>query len=177
MTQKMRPVVFVWTDDGHMVPKPRFAPLCDRQFTIGIEYPLEVVQPRNMASHRGYFAALHDAWMNLGEEDTKRFKTSEHLRAWALVQCGFCKETDYPCDTKEEALFVAKIIRARSAYAIIKISGDVVKVFDPESQAVYGPDAMPSERFKESKKAVLDLVSSMARTTPAELNRNAGRSA
>lgn len=177
MTAKaLRPVVFTW-DDDNMVPEPRLLALCRRQFVVGQKYPLEVVQPRNMAAHRGYFAALNEAWLNLNEEDAARFKTAEHLRAWALVQTGFCKETDYPCDSVDEAMFVAKIIRARSGYAIIGRKGTVVKVFDPESQAVYGPDAMPAERFMESKKAVLDLVATMARTTPQDLKRNAGRSA
>jgi hypothetical protein len=173
---KMRPVLFAW-DGDHMVPDPRSMAICNKQFIVGIQYPMEVIQPRNMASHRGYFAALNEAWLNLNEDDAKRFKTSEHLRAWALVECGFCKETDYPCDSKKEAMFIAKIVRARSAYAIIKVSGDVVKVFDAESQAVYGPDAMPAERFKESRQKVLDLVATMARTTRGELNKQAGRAA
>lgn len=176
MTQKMRPVLVMW-DDEHFVPDPRHLARCRTQFVVGQQYPMEVVQPRNMASHRGYFAALHDAWMNLSEADTARFKTSEHLRAWALVQTGWCKETDYPCDSVEEAMFVAKIIRARSSYAIIGRKGNVVKVFDPRSQAVYGPDAMSAEDFKASKIAVLDLVAGMARTTRAQLNKESGRSA
>jgi hypothetical protein len=176
MTKPLRPVLFKWDDDV-MIPEPRLLALCRRQFVVDQTYPLEVVQPRNMASHRGYFASLHEAWLNLAEEHTERFKTSEHLRAWALVTTGWCKETDYPCDSIEEAMFVAKIIRARSAYAIIGRKGNVVKVFDPRSQAVYGPDAMSAEDFKVSKQQVLDLVATMARTTRGELNRNAGRSA
>jgi hypothetical protein len=175
MTAKLRPVLFVWTDDEVMKPVDKMLPLCVRQFTIGAEYPLEVVQPRSMASHGHYFAALNEAFLNLNEDDAKRFKTVEHLRAWALVKTGFCKETDYPFGSPQEAAFVAKIIRARSSYAVIVVSGDVVKVFDPESQAVYGPDAMPAERFQESKTAVLDLVATMARTTAAELNKQADR--
>lgn len=178
MTSKMRPVGFIWNDkEEKMVPNERALALCRRQFKGGAEYPMEVVQPRNMASHRGYFAAVHDGWLNLREEYTERFKTDEHLRAWALVQTGFCKETDYPCESHEEAMMVGKIIRTRSSYSIIKVSGDVVKVFDPESQAVYGPNAMSSERFKESKVKVLDLIATMARTTRRELTDNAGRAA
>lgn len=175
MTQKMRPVILQW-DDDHFVPDPRHLARCRAQFVVGQQYPLEVIQPRNMASHRGYFAAIHEAWLNLNEEDAAKFKTSEHLRAWALVETGWCKETDYPCESVEEAMMVAKIIRARSSYAIIGRKGNVVKVFDPRSQAVYGPDAMGADDFKASKQQVLDLVATMARTTRGELVRNAGKS-
>lgn len=176
MTARMRPVLFTWNDDV-MVPVARLLPLCRKQFVVGQEYPMGVVQPRSIASHRQYFAALHDAWNNLSEADAERFKTDEHLRAWALVQTGFCKETDYPFESPEQAQMVAKIIRSRSAYAVIKISGDVVKVFDPESQAMYGPGAMSPERFKASKIAVLDLVSGMAGITRGTLTKEAGKSA
>lgn len=37
--------------------------------------------------------------------------------------------------------------------------------------------AMKKERFEASKTAVLDIAATMARTTPAELKKNAGRSA
>jgi hypothetical protein len=172
----MRPVILLW-DDDHFVPDPRHLARCRAQFVVGQQYPMEVVQPRNMASHRGYFAAIHEAWLNLNEEDAAKFKTSEHLRAWALVETGWCKETDYPCDSVDEAMMVAKIIRARSGYAIIIRSGNVVKVFDARSQAVYGPDAMSAEDFKSSKTAVLDRIAPMARSTRAQLNKEAGRSA
>ena len=160
-----------------MVPDPRAKSVCDRQFEVGKEYPLEVVELRNMEQHKAYFASVHDGWLNLKEEYTERFKTDEHLRAWALVHTGFCTETDYPCDSEKGAMLVAKVIRSRTAYCVIKISGDVVKVFDPESQAVYGPGAMKAARFKESCRAVLDLIATMARTTRAELTREAGRHA
>ena len=132
---------------------------------------MEVVQQRSMPAHKRYFAALHDGWLNLSEEYKDRFKTDEHLRAWALVQTGFCTETDYPFDSRKDALLAARIIRTRSAYTVIKVSGDVVKVFDPESQSVYGPNAMAPERFKESSNAVLDLVATMARTSAGTVSR------
>lgn len=159
------------------MPRPRLLAQCKRQFEVGAEIYVMEVQLRDMSRHAAYFAAIGDIFGNLNEEDTQRFKSEEHLRAWALVHTGFCTETDYPCDSKEEAMLTAKIIRSRSAYSIIKVGGDVVKVFDPESQAIYGPHAMPAERFYASAKAVLDLISPMARTTPSEALSNAGTSA
>jgi len=173
---KARAVTFLW-NGTHMAPLPRFIPLCNKQFVAGQEYPMEIVEDRSMDSHRQYFAAVHDGWMNLGEADTERFKSSEHLRAWALVHTGFCTETDYPCDNYKEALLAARIIRSRSAYSVIKISGDVVKVFDPESQAIYGPGAMKPKRFQESKVAVLGLIESMTGVESGTLMKEAGKSA
>lgn len=155
---KMRPVNFVWTDNGTMVPEPRFATLCDRQFVIGEIYPLQVVEARSMASHNHYFASLHEMWNNLPEDTAKRFPTVEALRAWALVQAGFYTEKDYVCDTPAKATYLARIIRAYAEYAVIKISGNVVKVFDPKSQSIA---SMSSEEFKASKEAVLDIVAAL----------------
>jgi len=155
---KMRPVNFVWRDDGTMKPEQRFATLCDRQFVIGEVYPLQVVEARSMASHNFYFASLHEMWNNLPEDIAKRFPTIEHLRAWALVQAGFYTEKDYVCDSVRKAAHLAKIIRAHAEYAVIKISGDVVKVFDPKSQS---RPSMSAEEFKASKDAVLDIVAAL----------------
>ena len=155
---KMRPVNFLWTAEGHMFPEQRFATLCDRQFVVGEIYPLQVVEPRSMASHSHFFASLHEMWNNLPEDIAKRVRTFEHLRAWALVQAGFYTEKDYVCDTPAKAAHLAKIIRAHSEYAVIKVSGDVVKVLDPKSQSVA---AMGSEEFKDSKEKVLDIVAAL----------------
>lgn len=77
-------------------------------------------------------------------------------------------------ETKADAIALAVAIRKRDEYAVIVVRGNVVRVFDALSQSV--PEMHDAE-FKESAKAVLDLVSSMARTTPSELKKNAGRSA
>lgn len=173
MKPRLRPVVFVW-DGDHMVPLPRFKHLCDRQFAVHEEYPLMIVENRSMASHRHFFAAVHEGWANLAEEYAGRFPSSEHLRAWALVEAGYSSESVYAMDSAKDAMSLAKAIRAADDLVIIRVSGDVVKVFRPMSQSVA---AMKKDPFEASKKAVLEIVASMARTTPAELTKNAGRSA
>lgn len=127
-----------------------------------------------MSHHRGYFAALKDAWMNLPEGEQERYPSPEHLRAWALVETGFCTETNYVMDDEKGARRLAADLRRMSPYSIIRLSGNVVRLFEPESQAVASAN---KERFGMQTRAVLDLVASMARTTPAELKKNAGRSA
>lgn len=154
----MRPVMMTWTQDQTMVPHTRFLTLCDRQFVVGADYPMQVVEPRSMKSHNHYFASLNEMFENLPEAVAKRWPTIEHLRAWALVHTGFYTEKDYACDNESKAKYLAKIIRAHSEYAVIKISGDVVKVLDPKSQSIA---AMGNDEFKESKEKVLDLVASL----------------
>lgn len=168
-----RPVVCVWDGDV-MVPLPRFKQLCDRQFVVHEEYPLQIVENRSQASHNHYFAALEEGFANLNEKDAKRFPSAEHLRSWALVQSGYSTENDTVCDSPAEARKLAATIRRYSPYAIMKVSGNVLKIFEPESQSMA---AMKKERFEASKNDVLNIVSAMARTTPAELKKNAGRSA
>jgi len=157
-----------------MVPLPRFKSDCDERFVVHQEYKLDEVAIRNMAFHAAYFASLAEAHRNLAEQFDGRFPDPEYLRHYALVECGYYTESNFVMDTAKDAIALASIIRKRSKYAVIRVSGNVVKVFDAKSQAV---PAMEKEEFDASAKAVLDLVSSMARTTPAELKKNAGKSA
>lgn len=170
--RRPRPVAFVWTGEA-MVPLPRFRKLCDAQFEVNEEYPLMIVENRSMASHNHYFAALHEGYMNLAEEYAQEFDSAEHLRSWALCKAGFCTVTTYVLNTAEDARQLRVALKADNPAAIVAISGNVAKVYRAESQSMA---AMKKERFEDSKREVLDIVASMARTTTAELKKNAGRS-
>lgn len=170
---KPRPVVFVW-DGNVMIPLPRFKKLCDSQFAVNEEYPLDIVQNRSMRSHNHYFAWVGEAFDNLAEEWAQEFPTEDHLRAWALVQAGYATEANYVCDTPKNARQMALALRKASPLAVIKVSGNVVKHFEAESQSLV---SMKKERFEASKAAVIEIIAPMARTTPADLKKNAGRSA
>lgn len=137
-----------------MVPHPRFREMCRRQYAAGSDYVLAPVEARDMKSHNAYFAELEEIWQSLPEEETRRFPTSEHMRARALVETGYCQERDYVCDSNSHAKHLAKIIRSHSDYSIIKISGDVVKVFEPMSQSIAAMGG--SDSWKASRRAVLD---------------------
>lgn len=168
-----RPIAVVWTGQ-HFVPLPRFQRLCDQQFEVNQEVAIIRSEERNMSRHRGYFASIREAWKNLAEEYDGRFPSPEALRAFALVEAGYCVETDYVMDNPKEARKLAMDIRRMSPFSIIKLSGNVVKHFEPESQAV---PAMKREVFEASCKAVLEIVASMSRSTPAQLRKNADKSA
>jgi hypothetical protein len=178
MARRPRPVFLRWDGDV-FVPHASFKAYCDREYVVDQVYPMLPVEERSQASHNHYFAALSEGFHNLSEENAKRFPSVDHLRAWALVQCGYCTETNYVLANSKEARKLAIDIRKRDPYAIILIHSDnrlrdssskVVKIFDAESQSMA---AMKKERFEQSKRDVLDLVASMANTTRAQLNKEA----
>jgi hypothetical protein len=183
MPRRPRPIFCLW-DGEHFVPNKTFQAYCDREFVIGEFYPLTVVEERSQASHNHYFAALAEGFNNLNEDAAKRFPTVEHLRHWALIHCGYCTESYFVAANSKEARKIAVDIRKRDPYAVIAIGKDdrlkdssfsvssLVRVFDAESQSMA---AMKKERFEESKRAVLDLVASMARTTGAKLMQEGKR--
>jgi hypothetical protein len=171
---KSQPVVFVWTAEGHMVPLPRFGNVCAAQFTVDEEYALEEVKGRSRASHNHYFAELHEGWLNLAEEYRDDFRSEDHLRDWCLCKAGFCTHTRWVLNTEDDARMMRDALKRENACTIVGVTGNVCTVYHPESQS---RASMNKQRFEESKRAVLDLVASMARTTRRELQRNAGRSA
>lgn len=165
---KILPVMFIWNDDGVMEPDRRYKQLCDRQFVVGESYALTVDEHRSSASHRHYFASVHEAWMNLDHKYDGRFPSAEHLRAWALVEVGYCDEEVFAMPDKRDAMRLAKFLRRQGPLKILQVSGNVVRCWTARSQAV---SAMKREEFQDSKKKVLDLLSSMIGTTRGALEK------
>lgn len=169
-----RPIIAVWTPEGTFVPLPRFQKLCDQYFAVHEEIALVRHHERNMNQHRGYFAALSDAFDNLMEDVAGRFPSAEHLREWALCQTEFCTITEEVYSTKKDATQAAKALRKLAPYAVISVHDSAMVTKHAMSQSVR---AMGKETFEASCKAVLEVVAGMARTTPRELKKNAGRAA
>lgn len=168
------PVRFMWTNDHVMRPMERFASLARKQFQVGEVYSLEVREARSSASHAHYFACVDDAWENLSPEQTEQFKTSDHLRGWALIETGFYIEEVTECGTHEEALHVAAITRrlfnrkAPELYIEIRVKGNIVVERYPRSQAL---QAMDKDEFQRSKTAVLNLLADSIGVTRKELEQ------
>lgn len=183
----MKPVLFRWSEldvcvEGGevrrmpaMVPHARFAALCKRQFEFAEDYPLGPVEGVPSRSRGGFFAAIKDAWNNLPDED-QRFPTAEHLRKRALVQAGWATHAQYVMDTPKDAKSMARALRGSDEYAVIKVSGNAVDVWIAKSIAA-GTPGLTKEKFQEIKTKALDWVATLARTTRAELEENAGRAA
>lgn len=181
-----QPIVFVWTElevcaEGGvietaraMVPHLRYARVAARQFELGGEYPLEVVQNRSMASHNQYFAAVGEAYDNLPEKISASFPSAEHLRKWALIQCGHFEQKETEWDTRRDAMRHATFVRIEDEFARIKVDKTVVIVRRAKSQSL---GAMKKKEFEQSKKDVLDLLESMTSVPKGSLMKHAGRGA
>lgn len=163
--RRPRSILMGW-DGAVFKPLSSFLPYCNREFTVGEVYCMAPVEERSMASHNAFFAAVHEGFQNLNEESAKHFPTENHLRKWSLVQTGYCSETNYACKNAAEARKLAIDLRKRDDYLIIKLHGDVVQVFEAESQNMSN---MKKEIFEKSKRDVLDLIGSMARTSRPQL--------
>lgn len=167
------PILYAWTGTA-MEPLKRFHNAVNALFVIGQVYNLEVIEERSSASHRHYFASLHDAWLNLPEDQAERFATSEHLRKFALIKTGFADSRQMVCSSKAEAIRFAAFVRPCDEYALVTVAGQVVTIYTAQSQST---KAMGKKRFQESKDAVLEYVSSLIGVDPRQLAHNAGKAA
>ena len=181
---RMQPVIFYWKEvdviDGDgiatrrmaMVPHLRYGNVVKRQFADGEEYVLAPVEERSMASHRQFFAAINDAFHNLPEKVAARFPSAQHLRRWALIECGHFDEKEFDCDSEKNAKRLATFIRTEDEYARISLHGLKVIVRRAKSQAL---PAMKKADFEVSKRDVLDLLEAMTSLPSGTLMREAGK--
>lgn len=162
-------IVFRWDEYvSGMFPERRFKLACDDAFTHGKSYHLDVQQPRRESSHRHYFAALDEAWANLPHQyDLEPWAQSrEHMRAFALIRCGWCKTKVHQCASNAEAVRWAAIMRPSKPFSIVT----AVRATVVEHHAVSQQRAtMGAKDFMKSKWQVLDFVADLVGTTRAEL--------
>lgn len=162
--------VYTWAGDG-FTPLPRFAKACDKEFVVGQRYHMEAIEERSAVSHRHYFAAIHDAWLNLPEGEAERFPSSEHLRKWALIKAGFADERSVVCASNAEANRIAAFIRPFDGYGVVVVREATVKVYSAQSQSL---KAMGKVEFQRSKQAVLDIVAALIGVDAKALSQQSG---
>jgi hypothetical protein len=164
---KQKVMRFVWTGD-HM--RPLSPSLADKEFVVDCMYLLEEVQPRSQNSHSHFFAALHDSWLNLPEEFSERYPTSEHLRKYALIKAGYCDSQTFVCASKAEAERLVAFIKPIDEFSVVLAKEYTVTRYTAKSQSYR---AMGKDDFQKSKEAVLEIVSAMIGTTKKALTDNA----
>lgn len=167
----MYPITFRWSGE---VMEPLNPKQADRQYYVGQTYRLVPFEERSPASHSHYFAAIHEAWVNLPEDATARFPTAEHLRKWALIRAGYRDERSIVCASKAEALRFTKFIKPLDDYAVVLCQDAVVKVLTAKSQSTA---AMGKKDFQASKDAVLMIVAELIGVPPGDLAKNASAAA
>lgn len=164
---------FQW-DALEGVLRPRYPQRTASHLEDGKLYLMAVQKPRNMDAHRAYFAAVHEAWMNLPEQIAHRFPSSEHLRKWALIHTGYYNEEQMVCDTEEDAKRMGTFIRRMDRFAVITVKGNVISSYTAQSQS---HEHMEADEFYKSKQDVLDFIAAKIGIEPQKLLANAGRSA
>lgn len=165
------PLAFEWTGEEMKPLRPKLA---DEHFTIGERYILVEHNDRSEASHRHYFAAVRDGWMNLPENMAERFPTAEHLRKYALIKAGYADSQSIVCGSKAEAQRMASFVRPADEFSIVTVTEATVTRWTAKSQSMR---AMGKKDFQASKDAVLEVIASMVGVKPSQLVAEAGRAA
>lgn len=163
------PIPCRWSGEA-FEPLPRFKRAADEAWVIGEVYRVEALEERPIASHRHYFAAINEAWRNLSDDATVRFRTPEALRKWALVKAGYADERSIVCASKAEAQRLATFIAPLDDYAIVVPREAVVTVYTAKSQSM---KAMGKADFAASKQAVLDILAALIGVETGALERAA----
>jgi hypothetical protein len=150
--------VYLYFDGESFVPLKRFRARIDKEFVVGMTYPMVVDEPRSHASHNHFFASVEEGWRNLPENIAEHFPTPEHLRKYALIKAGYADQRSFVCSSRTEAVNLAAFIRPMDGYAIVSVAGQVVRVFTAQSQS---KKAMGGKVFQQSKQACLDIIAAM----------------
>lgn len=119
---------------------------------------------RSDASHRGYFAELHELYLMMPHSVTERLNF-EQFRKHALIKTGHRDEASYSCATRAEAeRWAERLRRLVSDYAIIAITGTTVIVWQAKSQSMR---AMGKTAFQQSRDDVTAYAHSLLGTSAA----------
>lgn len=137
---------------------------------------VSLARGRSPASHKHQFAWVKDAWLNLPESEAMQpyAETAETLRKHALIACNFHQVYTLDCGANATAHRVkAALVSAEAGkhgYAIGQVRGPVVTVWTPESQSVR---SMGSERFQQSKTAIMEWIAAKLGVSLEDLRRSA----
>lgn len=156
------PIFCTWEGDSFK-PFPRFAKLCDKEFVVGENYKIEVIEERSMKSHRHYFAQLNQLWMSMPEDIAEQFPTVEHMRKRALIDAGFYNEEIIDCGSNRVAINVAASIRKHDDFALIIVRDQYVVERRAKSQS---QKAMGKQAFQDSKDKVIGVLSDLVGVQP-----------
>lgn len=170
---KALPLYYEWTGEA-FVPIARHAKQCDERFTVHEIYALEEVMERSEKSHRQYFAAIREGFLNLPHHLDQQFASPEALRKHCLIKAGFHDKRSILCASKAEAQRVAAFVKPMDEYTIVTVDAALVTVYTAQSQSFR---AMGKATFQASKQAVLEIIADMIGAPVETLRQNAGEAA
>jgi hypothetical protein len=154
-------VVCTWDGDAFVPKSAVWKRRANDAYVVGVDYIMEPKEERSERSHRHYFAAIREAFMNLPEEAAERFANQEALRKFALIKTGYRDERSIVCASRAEAARWATFIRPMDEFSIVVVIEATVTVFTAKSQS---RKAMGPKDFQESKVKVLDYIGELLGT-------------
>lgn len=166
------PIEVVWDGKAFTPSSPYWVRKAEGQFAAGEIVHMVQHEPRSMASHGHYFAAVEAAFQNMPDAIKERFPTADHLRKHALIKTGWFNSTEIAVGSNAAALRVAAYIQAQDEYALAVVHGSVVTAFTAKTQSF----KMGNKDFQKSKDDVLGFLSDLLGVKPAELAQ-AGKAA
>lgn len=159
------PLLCQYTGDGFGL-LGRSKKAADAAYVVGQRYIVEVREERSEASHRHFFASVHEAWLNLNETQAARFPSAEHLRKYALIQMNYRDERVIVCSSNDEALKLSSFVPTLDEFAIATVNGSIVTVAIAKSQSL---KSMGRKDFQASKDAVFSYLAWLVDVRPVEL--------
>lgn len=170
------PLTYTWSDDGTFRPMPHLSKLADKLFVVGLKYQLEVIEQRSKRSHDHFFAVVDEAWASLPEIHANRWREPDDLRAWALIQAGFCNESTFIMKSHAEALRTAACMGSLNGRAEIEVQGNLIAHRTAKSQLTKQPGGMSAKEFQASKQGVLEVLAKLIEV-PVEVLAKQGNAA
>ena len=169
MMSSAPPFVTRWMGD-HFKPLGRSAKDADATLVVGEVYRLSIIEDRNWAFHRAYFAQLAEIWSSLPEQLSAEYPDVETLRHRLLIKAGFSNSRDFVCTSNAEARRWAAYMSEGDKYAIIEVKRNVIRKWTAQSQS---GKAMDKEQFKASADAVLEYGANLIRVSREALEWHA----
>jgi hypothetical protein len=146
-----------WDGDAFVPTRP-YKSRCDREYIVGEIYDVDPTLPRSMASHRHFFARVHELWQNLPEGLDLEYPSAEHLRKRMLIKANWCDYQDFVLASHAGAMELAARLQRGDEYAVIEVAGQVVRIWTAKSQAVRKQDRKDFQRVKQQ---VLDAIENL----------------
>jgi hypothetical protein len=152
-------IPLIYMGDGDFrASSPYHIRRCQQLYGQGELVTVEAIAERSMASHRQYFAEVGDLWETLPETLAGDFPSADHLRKFALIKSGYCKQRRLVLPTHEEAEEAALMVNELDSYALCEVTGRTLTVWVARSQSL---KAMGREEFEKSKVDTLDVTRKM----------------
>jgi hypothetical protein len=168
------PIDMRWNGKS-LVPLARFVARATQQYVVDAVYRINVELDRSEAEHRYFFAAFHEAWVNMPSDITESFEDEKHFRSWCLVNCGYVKgHYQYVVYSNSELSRFLEFLKKSDNYAIVIPKGNVINVYTAKSQS---HRSMSKTEFHKSATDVLEFVAALIGLTADELKANAGKAA